>query len=72
MPWICTEETLIPLANAGPLTHLNQMTISTFSYLCFLCVNPFSLLLGEWTQYLQILSSECFSICHLPRITEEL
>lgn len=72
MPWIRSGETLIPLDSAGPLTHLNQMTISTFSNLCFLWVNPFSLLLGKWMQYPQILPSECFSFCHLPRITEEL
>lgn len=71
MLWIRSGETLIPLDSAGPCTQLYQMTISTFSSLCFLCVNPSSLLLGEWMQYPQILPSGCFSICHLPRITEE-
>lgn len=63
-----------PSGWAEPLTHLNQMTVSTFSSLSFLCGNPSSVLLGQWIQYTPIspsIPSECFfSFCHFLRITE--
>lgn len=72
---VCSGEILPCLNGAASLAHLNQMTISTFSNLAFLCGNPFSiLLLGEWIQYTQLsasVPSVFFSFCHLLRITEE-
>lgn len=72
MLWICSGEILIHLDREGPLTHLNQMTISIFSNLSFMCENLFPRLPARSVDSIPSGISQCtlcFSICHLPRIT---